>query len=79
MSEETKFAGEKSEKNWLVALLLSLFAGVFGVDRFYLGKTGTGVLKLLSGGGFGIWWLIDVVKIATGNMTDSQGKVVREK
>ena len=70
---------EKSEKSWLTALLLSIFVGVVGVDRFYLGKTGTGILKLLTGGGFGIWWLIDVITIATGKMTDSQGRIVTEK
>lgn len=70
---------EKSEKNWLTALLLSIFLGTVGVDRFYLGKSGTGILKLLTAGGFGIWWLIDIIKIATGKMTDSQGKILTEK
>ena len=70
---------EKSKKSWLVALLLSIFVGVLGVDRFYLGKTGTGILKLITGGGFGIWWLIDLIIIATGNMKDSEGKIVKEK
>ena len=70
---------EKSKKSWLVALLLSIFVGVLGVDRFYLGKTGTGILKLITGGGFGIWWSIDLIIIATSNMEDSEGKIVKEK
>ena len=70
---------EKSEKNWLVALLLSIFVGALGVDRFYLGKIGTGILKLITGGGFGLWWLIDLIIIATGNMKDSEGRIVKEK
>jgi TM2 domain-containing membrane protein YozV len=70
---------EKSEKSWLTALLLSILLGALGVDRFYLGKTGTGILKLLTGGGFGIWWLMDIISIATGKMTDSQGKILTEK
>lgn len=66
----------KSEKDFLVALLLAIFLGTLGVDRFYLGKVGTGLLKLFTFGGFGIWWLIDVILIATGNATDKEGKPV---
>lgn|GEM_PF-1315402 len=53
-------------KNHLVAILLSIFVGTLGVDRFYLGHIGLGVAKLLlSWMTFGIWWLIDVILIAT--------------
>jgi len=48
------------QKSWIVALLLSIFPGYLGIDRFYLGYTGTGILKLITGGGLGIWWLIDL-------------------
>ena len=51
--------------NWLLALLLSLFFGSIGVDRFIMGHVGLGILKLITFGGFGIWWLIDVILIAT--------------
>jgi len=53
-------------KNHLVAILLSIFVGGLGVDRFYLGHIGLGIAKLLvSWMTFGIWWLIDVILVAT--------------
>ncbi len=55
----------EKEVNWVLALLMSLFFGSIGVDRFIMGHVGLGILKLLTGGGFGIWWIIDVILIAT--------------
>jgi hypothetical protein len=66
-----------SEKEWVVALLLSFFIGYLGVDRFYLGQTWLGILKLVTLGGLGIWWLIDLISIATGSMRDDQGLPLR--
>ena len=60
-------------KSHLVALLLSIFVGSLGVDRFYLGYVGTGVLKLLTLGGLGIWWLIDLILIATKSLEPADG------
>ncbi|MDR0946977.1 MAG: TM2 domain-containing protein [Ruminococcus sp.] len=60
-------------KSKMVAILLSLFLGVIGIDRFYLGYTGMGVLKLLTGGGLGILWLIDLIRIITGSLQPRDG------
>jgi TM2 domain-containing membrane protein YozV len=63
-----------TEKNFDWKLFLfSLFFGIFGVDRFYVGKKGTGILKLLTAGGFFIWWLVDLFLIASGKFTDAAG------
>lgn len=70
---------KESPKLWLVALLLSIFLGGLGVDRFYLGYIELGISKLLTIGGFGIWWLIDVVMIATNSLKDAQGRRLAKK
>jgi hypothetical protein len=57
-------AGENPEKSYLVALLLSYILGSMGVDRFYLGKIGTGIVKLITLGGLGVWQLIDLFLVA---------------
>lgn len=67
-----------SEKRILPAFLLCFFLGVFGAHRFYAGKIGTGVLELVTFGGFGIWWLVDMIMIATGSFTDGQRQKITE-
>jgi TM2 domain-containing membrane protein YozV len=65
-----------SPKSRLVTLLLCFFLGGFGAHRFYVGKMGTGVLMLLTLGGFGIWYLVDLIMIIVGSFRDQQGRVV---
>ncbi|MBX7443352.1 MULTISPECIES: TM2 domain-containing protein [unclassified Arthrobacter] len=67
------YGPQTSSKSFLTAWLLSLLLGVLGVDRFYLGKVGTGILKLVTLGGFGIWALIDLILILTNKARDKQG------
>jgi len=62
-----------SDKSFLVTWIFALFLGFFGVDRFYLGKVGTGILKLITFGGFGIWVLVDLILVLTGTQRDKQG------
>lgn len=61
----------KPQKEFMVAAMLSLFLGWFGIDRFYLGYVGTGILKLITFGGCGIWYLIDLILILTGSLKSS--------
>ena len=65
--------GQTSDKDWTTLLILSLLLGSLGVDRFYAGHIGLGVLKLLTLGGCGIWSLIDIILVAIGNFTDADG------
>ena len=62
-----------TDKRILPAFLLCFFLGVFGAHRFYVGKVRTGVLQFLTLGGFGIWWLADLILIGTGAFRDKDG------
>ncbi len=65
-------------KNKTTALILSVLVGGLGVDRFYLGYTGLGILKLLTGGCFGILYIIDIIYIATGKLGPADGSAYED-
>jgi TM2 domain-containing membrane protein YozV len=65
-----------SEKSRGVALALAAILGPFGAHRFYVGKTGTGILMLCTLGGAGLWYLYDLILVAGGSFRDAGGKLV---
>lgn len=67
-----------SNRDWNIALVLSILLGIFGADRFYVGRTGLGVLKLVTLGGYFIWWVMDVILLLQGRMKDDLGKLVQK-
>ena len=68
-----------SEKDWIITLILSIVVGGFGIDRFYSGSILLGVLKLFTLGGLGLWWLIDLIMLVTGNYKDGDGNRIAAK
>lgn len=62
------------QRHFLAVFFLSFMWGIVGVDRMYLGKWGTGFLKLITLGGLGIWILTDLTMIMAGTMRDKQGR-----
>jgi hypothetical protein len=73
----SQIPGVFSRREWLAALLLSIFLGPLGADRFYVGKVGTGLLKLITLGGLGVWTIIDVIFVALRRFDDKDGLPLR--
>lgn len=65
------------QKSWRVALVLSIFLGFFGIDRFYIGRTHSAIAKLLTLGMFGVWGLSDIILIASDYRKDAKGQPLR--
>lgn len=65
---------KEKEDRWLIALVLCIVLGGFGVHRFYTGNTTTGIIMLLTLGGCGIWVLIDIIMIACNTYVDGNGQ-----
>lgn len=70
-------SAQASSKSYVATLVLAIFLGVLGIHRFYVGKVGTGILMLLTAGGFGIWVVIDIIMIAVGSFTDKGGNFIK--
>ncbi|MDQ0514159.1 hypothetical protein J2Z62_000597 [Mycoplasmoides fastidiosum] len=71
----TQALEQVSSKSFIVTLLLAIFLP--GFDRFYSGKIFLGILKLFTGAGFGLWWLIDLVLLVTSSYRDGNGLVIK--
>ena len=69
-------SGLTTDNTWLVTLLLCLFVGFLGIHRFYVGKSGTGFLQIITLGGLGIWVLIDLIMIVMGKFTNKEGNFI---
>jgi TM2 domain len=67
---------DPSDKSRGVATALAALLGPFGAHRFYVGKTGSGVLMAATLGGLGLWWLYDLIVVAAGDFRDLQGRRV---
>lgn len=75
-SEAPAAALVRSEKSKGVALCLCVFLGFFGAHRFYVGKTGTGVLWIFTVGGLAFGWMYDLIMICCNKFTDKSGAVL---
>jgi TM2 domain-containing membrane protein YozV len=71
-------AANASESSRGIALVLAIPLGWTGAHRFYVGRVGTGLAMLFTLGGLGLWWLIDIVMVACGQLKDMDGKWVNE-
>jgi TM2 domain-containing membrane protein YozV len=76
MTASLDLPGNPSVKSRGVALVLAAVLGPFGAHRFYVGKTGTGLLMLCTLGGAGLWYLYDVIVVAGGSFRDARGNLV---
>ncbi|MGL5020496.1 MAG: TM2 domain-containing protein [Mycoplasmatales bacterium] len=61
---------------YILTLLMCIFFGTLGVHRFINQKPGTGLLMLLTFGGFGIWWFIDIILLVTNNFENQDGEII---
>ncbi|KTC91219.1 DUF4864 domain-containing protein [Fluoribacter dumoffii] len=74
--EQTFPGKEKQQKSPITAFVLALIFGTFGIHRFYLGKIKSGLLMLLTLGGLGIWYLVDLILLVTNKFEDKNGNLI---
>lgn len=73
MKKSLKSDSASGPKSQIIALVLVLLVGYLGIHRFYLGYTGIGIIQLLTAGACGIWTLIDLIRIITGDLVPADG------
>lgn len=76
--EETKYVVRTSPKSKQTTLLLCIFLGIFGIHDFYVGRIGSGILKLFTANIFCFGWIADMIKVATGSYKDGAGEPIRK-
>lgn len=76
-SDSMYYDEPKSDRSFALTIILCFFLGVLGIHRFYAGKIFTGIIQLLTGGGFGIWWIIDLVMLLLGKFEDGDGYLIK--
>lgn len=78
VEKPTAAPSNSQAKSFRTVWLIAVFGGWLGIDRFYLGHIGTGVLKLLGGGWYGIWWSVDMIRLLGGRQADKNGVLVED-
>ncbi len=73
---DKKNSTQPSKRSRMVATMLCFFLGWAGAHRFYVRKIGTGLMMLFTGGGFGLWWFIDFLLTASGQLSDKDGNAI---
>ena len=76
---QKEFDPNASSCDWVVTLILCIFLGYLGIHSFYTKKTGIGIIQLLTGGGCGIWVLIDLIMLVMGTFKDGDGKIFKNQ
>jgi len=69
--------GEKEKTTALILCILPYIVQIHGLHRFYTGHIGIGIIQLLTWGGCGIWTLIDLIQIISGNFKDAEGRPLK--
>lgn len=77
MEYATAMAAFSDIKDPTISIILSILLGELGIDRFYIGDIGLGVGKLITGGGCGIWWIIDLFLIMDATRKKNSEKVIQ--